>query len=228
MESIFKEHISKDLYRDILITYENMNHNLLSKDEIHKEINKKEKYQKIAMIASGSLGLLSVGMMALNHFDIYEFTQESIRSSAITSVAFVSMNATLSSSLNRLKGSLNGYFINRHLSDLEYDRFEKKLVNDLKSYGIQVQYKEVIKLEDHYDLKSTWEQSDKTNLSENIASKTAEYVKKLVENYIDPAISGSSENLDQKYIGRMLGQYDEPRSVDVSTSPVNKPRKNKL
>lgn len=228
MDKIFKQHISNELYRNILITYEHTNRNLLDKYNINKEINKKETYQKIAMIASGSLGLLSIGMMALNHFDIYEFSQEAIRSSAITSVAFVSMNATLSSSLNRLKGSLNGYFINRNLSDLEYDKFEKKLVNDLKSYGIQVQYKEIIKLEDHYDLKSTWEKSDKNNLSENMAIKTAEYVKKLVENYIDPAIESSLEDLDQKYLTRMLGGYDEPCNMDASAAPITKPRKNKL
>jgi len=36
----------------------------------------------------------------------------------------------------------------------------------------------MITLQDHNDMKSIWETSDKKDLSENVANKTAKYVKK--------------------------------------------------
>jgi len=48
----------------------------------------------------------------------------------------------------------------------------------------------------------------------------------MIDNYVEPAMS-LSDDLNQKYINRMLGNYEETRDIDVSITPVTKPRKNK-
>lgn len=225
MQNIFKQQISNQLYNDILIVYGDINDTSFHKNKIENEINKKEKYQKIAMIASGSLGLLSVGMMALNYFDNHQFSQEAIRSSAAATIAFVSINTTLASTLNRLRSSRNPQRFETKSSQLNYDEFERRLIKDLKSYGIQAKYKEVITQQDHNDLSDTWKTSDKQDLIQDLRDKTTNYVKLLIETYVEPELMKSSY-LDREYIKRMLDGSSEQRHEDISSVPYRKPKKN--
>lgn len=225
MQNIFKQQISNQLYNDILTVYGDMNDTSFHKNKIENEINKKEKYQKVAMIASGSLGLLSVGMMALNYFDNHQFSQEAIRSSAAVAIAFVSINTTLASTLNRLRSSRNLQHFDKKSSQLNYDEFERRLIKDLKSYGIQAKYKEVITQQDHNDLSDTWKTSDKQDLITDLRNKTTNYVKLLIDTYVEPELMKSSY-LDREYIKRMLDGPSENRHEDISSVPYRKPKKN--
>lgn len=223
MQNIFKQSISNQLYTDIFTTYQSLNYTSFYKDENERNINEKEKQQKIAMIAGGSLGLLTVGMMALNHFDIYQINPENIKLSVVAAISAISVNATILNTLQRLKGSRNKGSFDENLN---YDQFEKRLVADLKSYGIPVDYKEVITLKEHNDLKEIWKTSDNKDFVEDVRSKTTDYVKKLMDTYVEPALAESSAKLDQQYIKRMLDGGSEEPMVDIASPSKTKPKKN--
>jgi len=223
MQNIFKQSISNQLYNDIFTTYQYINYTSFYKDENERNINKKENQKKIAMIAAGSLGLLTVGMMALNHFDIYQINPENIKFSVVAAISAISINATISNTLDRLKNNRNKRYFDEALN---YDQFEKRLVADLKSYGIPVQYKEVSTLKEHNDLKDIWKNSDKKDFIDDVRSKTTEYVKKLMDTYVEPALVESSAKLDQQYIKRMLDGFSEEPVAEIALPSKTKPKKN--
>lgn len=195
----FKENISDKLYND-LFNFINEIHgekNLVESQE--KTIKNKSKIYNKVSILSGTVGLITIGMVISNNYDIYKTSQNIINFAGVGCLAMAGINANLHKGIEKLRVEYrNMLYKTSTLQDFgKYYQFEEKLVKELNMAGIKTEIKNLSSYEDFREMRDLWKTSK--NVEADLRAKTVDYVDKMVKEYTKPEVVNKSSRKIKPY-----------------------------
>lgn len=183
---LFKERISDNLYADVLDYFKKLHNEKISIENLDETINKKAKIQKVGFVASGTVGLVTIGMAILNYTDVYKLSQDVMTVASFSCLAMSYVSTRIHNGIESLREEFRNRLTNSGpLQSIgEFYKFEEKLVSDLNLAGIPVKLQAITDYEEYQTIRDLWKTSQ--NVDTDLRVKTAEYVKNMMSEYAKP------------------------------------------
>lgn len=182
---IFKDRISESLYRDVFDFFKKLHQEKKGTEDLDHTIKTKTKIHNVIGVVAGTVGLVTIGMAISQNYDLYTISTDIIKTGGYASLAMSFIYTGMHRSIETLREDFRSRLTTGPLQDMgTFSKFEEKLVMDLNKAGIQVYPQHISDYEEFKEMRELWKTSKTPEA--DLKLKTAEYVKKMMEEYTSP------------------------------------------
>lgn len=182
---LFKDKISESLYDNVFDFFKKLHHEKKETEELDHTIKTKAKIHNVIGAVAGTVGLVTIGMAISQNYELYTISPDIIKTGGYASLAMSFIYTGMHRSIETLREEFRSRLTTGPLQDMgTFSKFEEKLVMDLNKAGIQVYSQHISDYDEFKEMRDLWKTSKTPEA--DLKVKTAEYVKKMMEEYTSP------------------------------------------